>query len=354
MVAVQRQGVANVPLGRVGGPTGSVLRMSDLLHDLAGLDPWRLPRAVRPTRYTLALEPDLVAATFVGHVVIDTVVEHPVERIVLNAIELDVQSVRVDGVEAEFALHEPSERLVIGVGAGTGTTSIEITFSGTLNDKLRGWYRSTYRDADGVERVIATSQMQATDCRRAFPCFDEPDFKAVFDVTLIVEPGLLAISNGAEVERTVVEPAVPSGSKEAVRFAPTMPMSTYLVAFVVGPLEASEPVMVPRPDGGDPVPLRIVHVPGKSHLTAFGLDVGAFSLDWYQRYYGIPYPTDKCDMVALPDFAAGAMENLGCITYRENLLLADTATATQVELQTLADVVAHELAHMWFGDLVTM
>ncbi|MFM2077932.1 MAG: hypothetical protein RJA49_1822, partial [Actinomycetota bacterium] len=311
-------------------------------------NPYRLPRAVSPHRYTLALEPDLAAATFSGHLIIDATVNDPAERIVLNAAELDVQFVRVDGHDATFRLDEATERLIVEQSLDIGAAVLEITFTGTLNDRLRGWYRSTYKDADGNEQVIATSQMQATDCRRAFPCFDEPDFKAVFDITLVVEPHLMAVSNGQEVERV----EQPNG-KVAVRFAETMPMSTYLVAVVVGPLEATEPVMVPRPDGGE-IPLRIVHVPGKGHLTAFGLDVGAFALRWYQDYYGIPYPTDKCDMLALPDFAAGAMENLGCITYRENLLLADPATATQVELQTLADVVAHELAHMWFGDLVTM
>ena len=225
---------------------------------------------------------------------------------------------------------------------------IEIAFTGTLNDKLRGWYRSTYRDAQGNEQVIATSQMQSTDCRRAFPCFDEPDFKAVFDITLVVQPQFLAVSNAPEVERTTQ----PDGMV-AVRFAPTMPMSTYLVALVVGPLEATEPVLVPRLGGGD-IPLRIIHVPGKAHLTAFGLDIGAFALGWYQEYYGIPYPSDKVDLIALPDFAAGAMENLGCITFREVLLLVDPATSTQIEQELVADVVAHELAHMWFGDLVTM
>ena len=125
-------------------------------------------------------------------------------------------------------------------------------------------------------------------------------------------------------------------------------MSTYLVAFVVGPLEATEPVDV------DGIPLRVVHVPGKGHLAGFGLDVGAFALRWFQEYYGIPYPSDKVDLLALPDFAAGAMENLGCITFRENLLLVDPATATPDEQRRVADVVAHELAHMWFGDLVTM
>ena len=310
--------------------------------------PYRLSRAVVPHRYSLTLEPDLAGASFAGHVVIDLNVNEPAAQIVLNAFELEIHDVKVNGHNAPFMLEDATQRLAIDHAVGVGTASLEITFTGTLNDKLRGWYRSTYKDADGIEQVIATSQMQATDCRRAFPCFDEPDFKAVFDITLVVEPHLLAVSNGPEVER--VERA---NGKVAVRFAETMPMSTYLVAVVVGPLEATESVQVPRPDGGT-IPLRIIHVPGKGHLTGFGLEVGAFALKWFQDYYDIPYPTEKCDMLALPDFAAGAMENLGCITYRENLLLADPATATQVELQTLADVVAHELAHMWFGDLVTM
>jgi puromycin-sensitive aminopeptidase len=315
--------------------------------------PHRLPRTVIPTRYTLALQPDLDAARFDGDVIIDVEVLDPVEHIVLNAIELDIASVRVDGADAAFTLDASLERLVVDAAREPGDVTLEITFSGVLNDKLRGFYRSTYRDADGVEQVIATSQMQTTDCRRTFPCFDEPDFKAVFDVTLVVDPSHLALSNGAEADRTELPIDAQGTSKVAVRFQPTMPMSTYLVAFVVGPLEISEPVMVPRRGGGD-IAMRIAHVPGKSHLTTFGLDIGTYSLAWYQDFYELAYPTDKCDMVALPDFAAGAMENLGLITYRENLLLADPATATQLELQTLADVVAHEIAHMWFGDLVTM
>jgi puromycin-sensitive aminopeptidase len=315
--------------------------------------PHRLPRTVIPSRYTLALQPDLVGARFEGDVIIDVEVLDPVEHLVLNAIELEVASVRVDGAEASFTLDADTERLVIDAAREPGTATIEITFSGVLNDKLHGFYRSTYQNSDGVEQVIATSQMQTTDCRRAFPCFDEPDFKAIFDVTLIVDPAHLALSNGAEAERTAMPADAQGNNRVAVRFEPTMPMSTYLVAFVVGPLEISEPVLVPRRGGGD-IALRVAHVPGKRHLTSFGLDIGAFSLEWYQDFYELAYPTDKCDMVALPDFAAGAMENLGLITYRENLLLADPATATQIELQTLADVVAHEIAHMWFGDLVTM
>ena len=314
------------------------------------VNPYRLSRSVVPHRYTVALEPDLAEATFLGHVIIDVNVNESVDEIVLNADELDIQMVRVGGDDATFRLEPTTERLVVETGHGPGTTSIEITFTGVLNDKLRGWYRSTYTADDGTQKVIATSQMQSTDCRRAFPCFDEPDFKAVFDVTLIIDPDMAAVSNGPEVERH----PQPNG-KVAVRFAETMPMSTYLVAVVVGPLEVSRTVMVPRLGDPDrPIPLRIVHVPGKGDLVDFGLEVGAFGIEWFQKYYGIPYPTDKCDMLALPDFAAGAMENLGCITYRESLLLVDPATATQMEMQNVADVVSHELAHMWFGDLVTM
>jgi len=311
-------------------------------------NPYRLGRSVLPDRYELALEPDLGAASFAGTVTIEATVIEAQDEIVMNAIELDISAATVDGEPVEFHLDAETERVVLHRAVAPGRVVVWFAFTGTLNDKLRGWYRSTYRTADGDERVIATSQMQSTDCRRAFPCFDEPDFKAVFDVTLVVEPDLLAVSNGAEVDR-----AVRDDGKHVVRFAETMAMSTYLVAFVVGPLEATEPVMVPRLGGGD-IPLRIVHVPGKAHLTAFGLEVGAFALGWYQDYFRIPYPTDKCDMLALPDFAAGAMENLGCITYRENLLLVDTARSTLAEQQVLVDVVAHELAHMWFGDLVTM
>ena len=307
-------------------------------------NPYRLPRTVVPSRYRLVLEPNLDTATFSGTVSIDVTTSDGADSVTLNAVELSIDSVRVSGTEVTFHLDADTERLIIDAPLDTGAAVvIDIAFTGTLNDKLRGWYRSTFTDQAGDERVIATTQMEVTDCRRAFPCFDEPDFKAVFDIALIVEPDLLAISNGAEVSR-----ATRDDGKQIIAFKPTMIMSTYLVALIVGPLEATEPVDV------DGVPLRVIHVPGKGHLTEFGLEIGAFSLRWYQEYYGIPYPSDKVDMIALPDFAAGAMENLGCITYRENALLADPKTATQLELQRVADVVAHEIAHMWFGDLVTM
>jgi puromycin-sensitive aminopeptidase len=314
-------------------------------QETSALDPYRLPRGAVPTRYDVELAPDLSAAVFEGRVEIAVDIVEPVDELVLNAIELDIAEVRVDGSDVQWHLEPATERLVISPVGGLqpGTVNVVVSFTGILNDKLRGFYRSTFRDESGAEQVIATTQMQATDCRRAFPCWDEPDFKAVFGITLVIDPALLAVSNGPEVERTERP-----GGKLAVRFADTMVMSTYLVAFVVGPLEATAPVDV------DGIPLRVVHVPGKGDLAGFGLDVGAFCLRWFQQYYGIPYPSDKVDLLALPDFAAGAMENLGCITFRENALLVDPATATMDEQMRVADVVAHELAHMWFGDLVTM
>ena len=158
-----------------------------------------------------------------------------------------------------------------------------------------------------------------------------------------MDEGLLAVSNTAETGREPMEEG-----KVRVSFATTMPMSTYLVAFVVGPLEATEPV-----DCGG-VPLRVIHRPGRAGQTGFALEVAAHALGWFSDYYGLPYPSDKVDLVAIPDFAFGAMENLGCVTFREVLLLVDPGAASQPELQRVAAVINHELAHMWFGDLVTM
>jgi puromycin-sensitive aminopeptidase len=335
------------------GAAGTIRLVTDAAPtSTAQLDPFRLPRTANPSRYDVTLYPDLDAASFAGtvHIEFEVSSSDSLADVVLNAIELDIHTCDIDHAPAQFRLEPDTERLFVTPTEplAPGPHTLTIRFDGVLNDKLRGFYRSTYTDTDGVQRVIATTQMQSTDCRRAFPCWDEPDFKAVFGVTLVVDPELVAISNGPELRREPHDPSDGSREKVSITFADTMVMSTYLVAFVVGPLEISDTVDV------DGTPLRIVHVPGKSHLTGFGLDVGAFCLRWFQDYYGIAYPGEKVDLVALPDFAAGAMENLGCITFRENLLLVDPATSTQNEQQLVADVVAHELAHMWFGDLVTM
>ncbi|MGH7374456.1 MAG: M1 family metallopeptidase [Candidatus Rokuibacteriota bacterium] len=311
---------------------------------------YRLPTTVVPTRYDIRLEPDLDAATFAGEETVAITVTEPVTEIVLNAAELAIQSASVrmaDGavVQGSAASDEAAERtrLIFPTPIPPGEHRLTLSFTGILNDRLHGFYRSTYKDAAGASHTIAATQFEATDARRGFPCWDEPALKAVFGVTLVIPESLVAVSN----TRVISETPTASGRK-AVAFADSIRMSTYLVAFVVGELVATEPVMVGQ------TPLRVWCVPGKLHLTGFALAIGAFSLDFFERYYGLPYPGDKLDMLAIPDFAAGAMENLGAITYRETALLVDEATASHAERERVADVVAHEIAHMWFGDLVTM
>jgi puromycin-sensitive aminopeptidase len=311
---------------------------------------YRLPRTVEPQRYELTLSPDLGAATFAGEERVRVVVHEPVDTVVLNAIELDILEASMvddDGnrLDGTITLDEAEQRATIALSgtAQPGHWTLQLTFTGILNDKLRGFYRSTFTDGDGVERTIATTQFEATDARRAFPCWDEPDFKAVFAVTLVIDSDLAAFSNSAEIEETDL-----GNGKTQITFADTMIMSTYLVAFVVGPLAATDPVDV------DGVPLRVIGRPERTHLTGFALEVGAHALRFFSTWFGLPYPGDKLDLLALPDFAFGAMENLGCVTFRETLLLIDPEEASRAELQSVADVIAHEIAHMWFGDLVTM
>ena len=311
---------------------------------------YRLPTTVVPSRYDLRLEPDLDNATFAGEETIAIDVRESITEIVLNAIELRIDSAIVEDasgavVEGSVVLDEPAERarILFPAPIAPGPWRLRLRFAGILNDRLHGFYRSSYKDSAGVAHTLAATQFEATDARRAFPCWDEPAAKAVFGVTLVVPERLAAISNTAVVSES---PAGPG--RRAVTFADSIRMSTYLVAFVVGELEATPPVMVGK------TPLRIWCVPGKAHLARVAQQIGAFSLEFFEQYYGMPYPGDKLDLLAIPDFAAGAMENLGAVTFRETALLVDEAAASHTEIERVADVVAHEVAHMWFGDLVTM
>jgi puromycin-sensitive aminopeptidase len=312
---------------------------------------YRLPTSVIPKRYELKLTPDLTSWTFTGEEKVSVQITEAVCDIFLNAAELDLHRVslkRADGrvVEGRAILDWQNERARLSFPEilPVGSAELLIEFSGILNDKLHGFYRSTYKGADGQDKPLASTQFESTDARRAFPCWDEPALKAVFQVTLVVDEKLTAISNAQVIREKRLEG---TGRKEVV-FADSIKMSTYLVAFIIGEFEATEAVMAAG------APLRVCAVPGKKLLTRFALDIGKASLDYFSRYYDISYPGDKLDLIAIPDFASGAMENLGAITFRETALLVDAEKATRAELERVADVVSHENAHMWFGDLVTM
>ncbi len=317
----------------------------------ASTNPHRLPSFVVPSHYRINLEPNLDEATFSGSVEIEVEVGQATDNIQINSADLVISSAFVrDAIGGETAASgiehdEDMERATLSFDSElrSGPYTIVAEFTGILNDQLHGFYRSVFTDDDGVEHTIATTQFESTHARRAFPCFDEPAFKASYGVTLVVPEDQFAVSNGPDISTTDL-----GDGRKSILFEDTMVMSTYLVAFIVGPFEATEPIDV------DGVPLRIVHPIGKGHLTDYSLEAGAFALKFFSNYYGIPYPGQKLDMVAVPDFAFGAMENLGCITYREVLLLVDKSRSTEPELLRVADVIAHEIAHMWFGDLVTM
>lgn len=312
---------------------------------------YRLPTTVTPERYEIKLTPDLEKFTFTGNETVQVSVAEPVDQIVLNAVELEIQRACISAgtspeIEAKISYDAERERVTLKFPQeiARGVHQLAIDFTGILNDKLHGFYRSSYKNDKGEHKLLASTQFEATDARRAFPCWDEPDRKASFKVTLVIDNNLTAISNaGIESEQTVAATA-----KKAVHFKETIKMSTYLVAFIVGEFESTAPAMVGK------TPVRIWSVPGKKHLAQFASDVAVASLSFFEKYYGITYPADKLDLIAIPDFASGAMENLGAVTFRENALLVDRNAASHAECERVADVVAHELAHMWFGDLVTM
>jgi puromycin-sensitive aminopeptidase len=311
---------------------------------------YRLPETVTPISYDIKLKPDLASFKFTGSETIVVEIHSATNEILFNAVDLQIDKAHIEkdgggnSEKAQVKIEKEKERvrLVFPTKLEAGIWHLQLDFAGEITDKLRGFYRSAQALKDGEKSWIALTQFEATDARRAFPCFDEPSFKATFQLTLCVDKNLTALSNTSVVSETV------DGDKKTITFAKTMKMSTYIVAFVVGQLEMSEAVMV------DGIPMRIYAPLGKLHLTKFALEIGAAALSFFNKYYGIPYPGDKMDMIAVPDFAFGAMENVGAIIYRESALLVDTEQASHAELERIADVVAHELAHMWFGNLTTM
>ena len=304
----------------------------------------RLPTGVTPDHYTLWFAPDLAAATFRASAAIRVRLAAPATAITMHAAELTFDDVRIEaGGRSDVATvtaNAGAETVTFTVGTPlpAGAATVKVTYRGILNDKLRGFYLSK---ANG--RAYAVSQMEATDARRAFPSFDEPAQKATFDISLTVPGGDTAISNG----RVVSDTPGPDPGTHTLTFATTPKMSTYLVALLVGDF-------VCREGAADGTPIRVCATPDKRDLTAFALEAAQFELAFFNKFFAIPYPYAKLDIIGIPDFAAGAMENAGAITFRERLLLVDEASASLNVRKAVASVIAHELAHQWFGNLVTM
>jgi puromycin-sensitive aminopeptidase len=304
----------------------------------------RLSKNVIPTRYDIELKPDLENFTFSGIETITINLLKSTKTITLHSKEIEIMTANVGDDFAKISYNTKAETATFTFKKPLqkGNTKLYIIFKGILNDKMRGFYRSQYSVREKVYHM-ATTQFEATDARRAFPCFDEPAQKAIFHVSLIVPKGKKAISNTLPVSVTEHEAGF-----EIIKFSPTPKMSTYLLAFIVGDFESIEK----KTKRG--VQVRVFTTPGKKHQAKFALDCAVKTLDFYEEYFAIKYPLPNLDMIAIPDFASGAMENWGAITYRESALLVDEDQSSVGNKQWVALVIAHELAHQWFGNLVTM
>jgi puromycin-sensitive aminopeptidase len=304
----------------------------------------RLSPDVTPARYRISLKPNFETFTFAGDETITLTIKKPTTTITLHAIELEITSASIGESAASVSYDKKRETATLSFKTPIqkGEAELSIAFVGTLNDKMHGFYRSNYQ-REGATHWIATTQFESTDARRAFPCFDEPAMKAVFDISLTIPAGMEAISNTMPIKKSTNA----DGSMR-VDFSPTPVMSTYLLAFIVGEFEH---VQKKSKDG---VLVRVFTTPGKKEQATFALECAARIVSFFNQYFAIRYPLPVLDMIAIPDFSAGAMENWGAITYRESALLVDPKHSSTQNRQWVALVIAHEIAHQWFGNLVTM
>ncbi len=306
----------------------------------------RLPASVKPDRYHLTLTVDPQAGQFSGEASIDVALLEPTRTITLHALELTVQNAEIEAAGKKFDVKITTDKETETISLAcpntipTGKASITIAFSGTLNRQLKGLYQAR-ATVDGREERYAFTQCEATDARRIFPCFDEPGLKAKFRLTAVVPERLSALSN-MPIESNTVE-----SDRRRVRFQETPVMSTYLFALAVARFEEKH-VMV------DGCRLAVVTLPGQLRLADFALEVGTAGLSLLNQYFGLRYPLAKLDLVGLPDFAMGAMENWGAIFFRDSRLLVDDALASTATKRVVANVIVHEIVHQWFGNLVTM
>ncbi len=337
----------NLAARYTGGMRAAILRcllilVTSTLAVATGARAQRLPTNVTPQHYDLAFTIDLDKTAFSGRETIEVTIGAPTRTIVLNSLELTVSDVTIKaGARTQSATVQAdseAQQITLSVPepVPAGAAEIRLTFAGALDPSLRGLYLSTVE-----KKNYAVTQFESTDARRAFPCFDEPAFKATFALTVTAPKDRMIISNGS------VRSDRPAGNQHTVVFTTTPKMSTYLVAMAVGEFACVS-------GSADNIPIRICGTPKNSGYLQVALDYAREILTFYNKYFGTRYPFGKLDVVAVPDFAAGAMENTAAIFYRESALLVDPASASSTQRRTVASILAHEMAHQWFGDLVTM
>jgi aminopeptidase N len=312
--------------------------------------PGKLPKEVVPTDYSIRIVPNVDALKFSGTETVKLDVHSPVRRLVLNALELEITEASLDGKtlpKSAIKIDKEKELLTIALPSelAPGDHALALSFSGKINQQGQGLFYMRYQEegspAAAEKKIMLGTQFEATDARRFFPCWDEPVFRARFQLSVVVPVNWLAVSNmPVESEKKI------AGGKE-VRFAATPPMSSYLNVFVAGELDLIESQI-------GPTQIRVIATKGKAELGRYALGVTAQILQYYNDYFGVPYPLPKLDQVALPGGFGGAMENWGGITYYESALLFDPKNSSAETKQLIYEVLAHEMAHMWFGDLVTM
>jgi aminopeptidase N len=300
--------------------------------------------SVNPIKYTIHLEPDLKNFRFAGstEILLDAV--RPVSETILNILELAIWNcgVRVGEsfMDCPFYVNPGKEEMTVSFPKEmAGNITLMINYTGHINDKMAGFYRSQYK-SEGKVKYIAVTQFEESDARRAFPCFDHPEKKAIFDIEMIIDENLTAISN-----QPIGEEQALGGGRKLVKFQKTPKMSTYLLFFGVGEFEFIE-------DPGE-VLIRAATMPGMTEYAGFGLEFGRKSLDFCEDTFGTKYPLPKLDLIAIQDFAFGAMENWGAITFRENLLLHFPEITSRAGEERICEVIVHEIVHQWFGNLVT-
>jgi aminopeptidase N len=309
--------------------------------------PGKLPKDVVPTDYSTRIVPNIDKFTFSGTETVKLSVRSPVHQLVLNALELNIETASLDGKalpNSAIKIDEEKELLTLALPSQLlpGDHTLALSFSGKINQQGQGLFYMRYQEkGSGAQKIMLGTQFEATDARRFFPCWDEPVFRARFQLTVVVPENWLAVSNMPIASEKKI-----AGGKE-VRFAATPPMSSYLNVFVAGELDLIESRV-------GPTQIRVIATKGKAELGHYALEVTAQILQYYNDYFGVPYPLPKLDQIALPGGFGGAMENWGGITYFESVLLFDPKNSSAETKQNIYEVLAHEMAHQWFGDLVTM